>query len=508
MKKLGICVSICAKTAEEFIESIKRARSVADVIELRFDCLNEIKPEILWSQIKQIRQNFNGKLLATFRPLEQGGSRNLTPAEREAFWIHSHVFEFVDWADLEADFSAEDINKFWGKAFEKIIKSFHDFKTPPTNLDEIYNRISAGSDLLKIAVRADDVTDSISVWKLLARAKFDNKKLIPIAMGEAGKWTRILSLAHGAPMTYASLETGKETASGQIAAQDLIQTYRVKELNEQTEIYGVVGNPVSHSLSPFMHNAGFKFHNLNAVYIPFEVKDLDEFVMKFVRVETRDVDINLKGFSVTFPHKEAIVKHLDYLDETAKAVGAVNTIKIEKGKLFGFNTDAEGFIVPLKNSYGDLRDARVAILGAGGAARAAIYTLKNEGADVTVFARNLDKTKKLAEEFRVQSSKLKAKTESYRDFDIIVNATPLGTFGEFENKTPLLAAQIENIKLVYDLIYNPYETRLIKEAQKANVPTIGGLAMLLAQATKQFEIWTGKEAPIKAMNAVVLKKLS
>jgi len=503
-----ICVSVCAKTVDAFVENIKRAKEFADVIELRFDCLNEIKSETLWSQIKQIRQIFNGKLLATFRPIEQGGRQNLTFAQREEFWIHSHVFEFVDWADLEADFSGKSIDKFWGNAFEKIIKSFHDFKTVPSNLDEIYNQISADSKWLKIAVPANDISDSIAVWKLLERAKSDNKKLIPIVMGEAGKWTRILGLAHGAFMTYASLEAGQETAWGQITARDLMETYRVKELDKETEIYGIVGNPVSHSLSPFMQNAAFKVYNLNSVYIPFEVKNLDEFIVKFLRNETREIDLNFRGFSVTIPHKQAIFKHLDFVDDTAEKIGAVNTVKIEHGKLFGFNTDAEGFIEPLRNYYGDLKGARVAILGAGGAARAAIYALKNEGAEVTVFARNLEKAKNLADEYNFDSQRLTTKHLPLTTFDIVVNATPLGTRGELENKTPLLASQIENVKLIYDLIYNPFETRFIKEAQKANVPTIGGLEMLVAQGMKQFEIWSGKKAPMKEMSAAVLTKLS
>ncbi|MCA1623188.1 MAG: shikimate dehydrogenase [Acidobacteria bacterium] len=286
-----------------------------------------------------------------------------------------------------------------------------------------------------------------------------------------------------------------------------METYRVKELNEQTEIYGIIGNPVAHSLSPYMHNAAFKFHNLNAVYIPFEVKNLNEFIAKFIKEETREIDLNFRGFSVTIPHKEAIIEHLDEIDEAAKAIGAVNTVKIENGKLYGFNTDAEGFIEPLRNSYSDLKDSRVAILGAGGAARACIYALKKENAKVTVFARNFEKAKRLAEEFKVQNSKFKIQSESFADFDILVNTTPLGTKGKFENETPALATQIDNVKLVYDLIYNPLETPFIKEAQRTNVRTIRGLAMLLRQGMEQFEIWTGKDAPMKEMSDAALRKL-
>jgi 3-dehydroquinate dehydratase/shikimate dehydrogenase len=496
-----ICVSVCAETTGELVKQIKQAAIYADIIELRFDCLDKNIIRNVMENILRIDKQF----LVTFRPKEQGGKRELNFRERLKFW------EFFLWNNKAKKLYADiefDLQLILKLESNKIIVSSHDFSGLSGNSTATYEILTIiNSDFLKIAVNANDIIDSTAVWKLLERAKKENKKLIPIAMGEAGKWTRILGLAHGAFMTYASLESGKETASGQISAQDLIETYRVKELNEQTEVYGIVGNPVAHSLSPFMHNAAFKFHNLNAVYIPFEVKNLDEFVAKFIREETREIDLNFRGFSVTIPHKEAIIEHLDEIDEAAKAIGAVNTVKIENGKLYGFNTDAEGFIEPLRNSYGDLKDSRVAILGAGGAARACIYALKKENAKVTIFARNVEKAKGLADEFKVQSSKLKAQSESFAEFDILVNTTPLGTNGEFENETPAFASQIENVKLVYDLIYNPVETPFIKAARKATVPTIGGLAMLVEQGMKQFEIWTSKDAPMKEMSAAALRKL-
>ncbi len=496
-----ICASVCAETAEELFEQIKRAEALADVIELRFDCLreNEIK-----NAIENLPKN-DKPYLATFRPKEQGGKRELSLGERLKFW-ESFLWANKDkifWVDFEFDMSfVIDLQK------TLTIASSHDFSGASENLSAVYEVFSiTNADVLKIAVQANDIADSIAVWKLLERAKKDNKQIISIAMGEAGKWTRILGLAHGAFMTYAALDAGKETASGQITARDLIDTYRVKELDEQTEIYGIVGNPVSHSVSPFMHNAAFKLHRLNAVYIPFEVKNLDEFIAKFIREETREIELNFKGFSVTIPHKQAIIKHLDSIDETAEAIGAVNTVKIIGGKLHGYNTDAHGFIEPLRNAYGDLKNAKVAVLGGGGAARAAIYGLKKEAAKVTVFARDLEKGRSLAEQFRIQDSRFKIQNESYDDFDIVVNATPLGTIGGLENETPAVAEQIKNVRLVYDLVYNPFETRFLREAKSVGVPTVGGLAMLVAQGAAQFEIWTGKDAPLKEMSQIALRKL-
>jgi len=327
-------------------------------------------------------------------------------------------------------------------------------------------------------------------------------------MGEAGKWTRILGLAHNAPLTYSSLDANSATAPGQISAKDLIEVYRVKNLTEKTGVYGIIASSTAHSMSPFMHNAAFASQNIDAVYIPLAIKNLEEFIRRFVKSDSREVELNFRGFSVTIPHKTEIIKHLDFVDETATIIGAVNTVKIENNKLYGYNTDAQGFIEPLKNVYGDLSDVKVAVLGAGGAARACVYALEKENANVTIFARNVEKAMDLAQEFKVQSSKLKFKSESYENFDIVVNTTPLGTIGELKNQTPAIAAQLKSVNLVYDLVYNPFETLLIKEAREASVPTIGGMAMLVGQAMAQFKIWTGKDAPMKEMSAAVLKRLN
>ncbi len=487
-----ICVSVCAETADEMLEQIKRAEDLADLIEIRFDCLQK-------EESKKLNHPYNENYIFTFRPKEQGGKRDLSLREREEFWNSGNDF-------CGADFEEDVVKNHFGQRFSPVICSYHDFEGVPDNLIQIYERIkniNANVDVIKIAVQANDITDSLAVWKLLERAKADNKQIIPIAMGETGKWTRILGLAHGAFMTYAALDAGSETAPGQISATDLIEVYRVKELDEQTDIYGVVGGSTSYSMSPYLHNAAFKFHNLNAVYVPFEVKNLDDFINIFLK----DSGLNIKGFSVTNPHKQAIIEHLDFIDEAAEAIGAVNTVKIVDGKLYGLNTDADGFIEPLKNAYGDLKDAKVAVLGAGGAARACVYALRKENADVTIFARDIEKVKKLAGEFIVKSDNFKVSGETYAEFDILVNTTPLGTRGKSANETIAAAEQIKDVNLIYDLVYNPFQTRLMAEADGVHVPKIGGMAMLVAQGMKQFEIWTGKSAPMKQMSAAVLRKL-
>lgn len=519
MNKGKICVSVCAETAGELIEQIKRAKDLADVIEIRFDYLKNIE-HLIWGQIKCFRQQFKGNLLATFRPKNkgQGGQKELSLEERNNFWNYSAVDESVDWIDFEYDFRLDNQKKYFRSTVKKIIWSFHAFNIVPNenNLTSIFSELSEltinkysgkGFDVLKLAVATKDITDSISIWKLLKKAKLDHRQIIPIAMGESGKWTRILGLAHGALMTYAALDDGKETAPGQISARDLIEVYRVKELNEKTEIYGILGGNTSVSMSPYIHNAAFKFHGLNAVFIPFQVQDLDAFIERMVKFETREIALNFKGFSVTIPHKQAIIKHLDFIDETAKQIGAVNTVKIVDGKLYGYNTDAKGFIEPLLNSYGDLENAKVAVIGAGGASRACVYALKNAGANITVFARDLEKAKFLAEDFDVNLQALSTRHSALGTFNILVNTTPLGMKGKAEDETPAVAEQLKNLHLVYDLVYIPFQTRLMSEADRAEVPKIGGLAMLIAQAMEQQKIWTGKDAPMKEMSRAALERL-
>ncbi len=514
MNKGKICISVCAETADKLIEQINRADKLADVIEIRFDCLNESEFNILDAKKSEeilkkilVGNSVRNKIILTFRPKEQGGRRKLSIQERYNFWNSC----YATWG---ADLERELYDGSWCWLYEVKIYSHHDFNGVPDNLEEIFQEIKGADlvDVIKIAAQTADITDTIPIWKLLKRAKLENKEIIPIAMGESGKWTRILGLAHGAFMTYAALDAGSETAPGQVTARDLTEVYRVKELDEHAKVYGVLGGDTSYSMSPFLHNAAFKFHKLNSVFVPLQTQNLDEFIKRMVKPETREIELNFQGFSVTNPHKQNIIKHLDFVDETARKIGAVNTVKIADGKLYGYNTDAQGFIEPLQNSYGDLNGAKVAILGAGGAARACIYALKQQNAIVTIFARNPEKAEGLAKEFQIEIKPLTTHhsplTTDFDSYDILVNATPLGTKGEFETQTTAIAEQFDGIKLAYDLVYNPFQTKFMQESAKVHVPVIGGLAMLAAQAAAQQKIWTDLDAPIKEMSRAVLQRLN
>lgn len=499
-----VCISVAAETADEMIAKIKHAEPLADVIEVRFDSLERDQISNLKYRISN--EGLQTQLLATFRSPIEGGFRNSSFEDRAEFW--DSIGEGFWACDIETDI-AETIDV----ASQKLT-SVHDLNGVPANLDGLYEDMAYScADIIKIVSTASDICEAIPVWKLLDRANAEDKKIIPIAMGDAGKWTRILGLAHGAFMTYASLESGGETAPGQVSASDLIDVYRIRELDKYTKVFGVIGDPISQSMSPYMHNPAFVELGLNAVFLSLLVKNIDEFIRRMVKPETREVELNFGGFSVTMPHKQSIIPHLDAVDDVAKAIGAVNTVKIDDhGILTGYNTDAHGFITPLKAKFGDVQDVRVAVFGAGGAARAVVYALKQEGGDVTVFARDAAKGKAFAEEFGVRSSSISDLRSEISNlgsnFDILVDTTPLGMKGPLENDSLFISDELTGLKFVYDLVTKMTDTPLIEEARKAGIPAIGGLDMLIAQGAKQLEIWTGRPGPESLMREKLLARMA
>ena len=506
-----ICVSVCAEKSDGITAQIDTASAVADLVEIRFDCLSKSEfdcgdTRLMTATLDKI---FSGRStdrwIITFRPEQQGGQRVISEIERLNFWNSEFKTGF---ADLEEDILDSAIDPLY---FDRIC-SYHDFSGQSTDVQDIYDRIaSTQAEIVKIAISAKDAVDGISIWKLIESAKAKRTPIIPIAMGEAGKWTRILGLAHGAYLTYAALESGNETAPGQIAALDMIDVYRVKELDEHTDVYGIIAGNTTYTMSPYIHNAAFKATSSNAVFVPFQVTDLDAYITRMVRPETREVELNLRGFSVTNPHKQTIINYLDHIDGSARAIGAVNTIKIVDGRLHGYNTDAEGFLVPLRERISNIADLRVAIVGAGGASRACAYALKTARAEVTVFARDASKARSLADDLGLNVGQLENGNPEtatiFSDFDMVVNTTPLGTRGKNINETAASHQQLDGVKLVYDLVYNPAETRLMREAKVAGAETLGGFDMLIAQAAQQFEIWTGLNAPIDKMSTAAKRRL-
>ena len=478
-----------------------RALDFADIIELRVDCLDEQELSKATDRIAQVTDRLSIPVIVTLRPAAQGGYSDLTIEQRERFWQQlSRSRNVLFDVELEMCGSAVDDGS-------NIICSHHDFAGVPADIDRLYEQLAATrARILKIAVNATDTVDCLSIFRLLARAENEGRELIALAMGDAGLATRILGPSRGAFLTYGALEEDSGTAPGQITAEQMRSLYRIDKIDRQTRVHGLVGSPVMHSISPHVHNAAFEAEGLNAVYMPFEVKNLEAFIQRMVHPASMELDWQLGGLSVTAPHKLAVMQYLDWIDARAIEIGAVNTIVIEGDKLRGYNTDVDGFIEPLLSAIDLNADSRAAVIGAGGAANAVLWSLKKQGVDVVLFARNVEKAQELADKFEVTCKQLDG--ASFEGFDVVVNATPLGSFGARQDQSAATSEQLRDVRLAYDLVYNPSETRFMREAQAVGCKTLGGMEMLVAQARRQFKLWTGKEAPTSVMRAAALRGLN
>lgn len=523
-----VCLSLCEPRAAALCDSMRRADPRADLLELRLDgfAAPDERQEIdnLCRCFDRLDSTVDEKLLArplifTLRPREQGGSSHLAQKERLELILRcvraasaarvrcgsSFVKDFID-LELDAAEACARREAMTGETvcdWTQTICSFHDFNGVPENLEGILRRMkNTPARILKIAVAVQESVDGLMVFQLLRRNadeaveqanSNERRELIALAMNDAGKWTRVLGVARGSFLTYAATGEMHTTAPGQTTVAELHDLYRIKRIDARTVVTGIIGAPVAHSLSPQMHNEAFAVRKLNYVYLPFQVADLSQFIKRFAARRTREIDFNLRGLSVTAPHKTRIIPYLDRVSQRAREIGAVNTITIEDGELCGDNTDAAGFLVPLCEKM-SIERASVAVRGAGGAARAAVWSLRRAGARVTVFARRLEKAKALADEFGADAALLTADAR-FGKFDVIVNTTPLGTIGELINEAPARRAQLSGARLAYDLVYNPCETLFLREAAAAGVETLGGLQMLVEQAARQFEMWTNESAP-------------
>jgi shikimate dehydrogenase len=324
-------------------------------------------------------------------------------------------------------------------------------------------------------------------------------------MGEAGIATRILGPSRGSYLTYGALEPNSTTAPGQLTAKDLLELYRINSITRKTMVTALVGSDVAHSVSPHMHNSAFEAAGIDGVYLPFAVREFEPFMRRMVRPKTRELDWNLRGLSITAPFKSDATRIVDWLEPAAKRIGAINTIVIDGDRLLGYNTDASAFVAPLAQKIGKLSGRKCAVLGAGGAARTVVWALQNEAALVVICARNEERGKALATAFDSEFRLLAP--GSCDGFDVVINTTPLGTSGALEYQSPLTAAELSGAGLAYDLVYNPVETRFLREAATAGCATIGGLEMLVSQALAQYQLWTGAEVPRAVMKEAAERAL-
>lgn len=501
-----ICVPVCVRQINELRDAMAAATQVADIIEVRADCLPLTEPSELLQHCRDAKRT----LILTLRRPEEGGQTAINFESRRRFWTSLSNLPADCLVDLEIDlveeFSRGESAGRLPIEWSRVICSHHDFEQTPANLLELFDRLSeTQAGIIKIAVKAADAIDCLALFALLDRAASKQRRVIAIAMGEAGVMTRILGPSRGSFLTYGSIDDESGTAPGQLTAADLRDVYRIDRIDRQTQIFGVIGNPVSHSLSPHIHNAAFAAKAMNAVFIPFEVREVLPFIRRMVHPKTSEIHWPLKGLSVTAPHKSMVIQALDWIDSASREIGAVNTIVVQNDQLHGYNTDAAGFIQPLRTALGPIKGARCAVIGAGGAARACVWALKQEAAEVAVCSRDESKAEFLASTFGVRAEKFPP--AGFKNFDVVINATPLGTRGSYEDQSVANAEQLLGVRLAYDLVYNPAATRFLREAASAGCELVGGLEMLLAQAIEQFKLWTGERPDFEVMRATAARRL-
>jgi 3-dehydroquinate dehydratase/shikimate dehydrogenase len=360
------------------------------------------------------------------------------------------------------------------------VLSSHDFKGAG-KLEESFERMRAfAADFYKVIGTATCLHDNVLMARFLERHSSEYS-MVGACMGEQGMLSRVLGIRAGGAFTFGSAGQGQETAPGQPTYRVLRDFYRIEQIESVTKVYGIAGAPVSHSMSPWVMNAAFRRENVNAVYLPLHAKTLDDLLATIT-------DLPLDGVSVTMPYKQAVVEHLDNSDVLTQRTKACNTIVRGKdGRLFGFNTDVYGIIAATETRIA-LQGAQVLVLGAGGAARAAVFGLRSKGAEVSILNRTTATAQALAK----------------LNFDLIFNATPVGMGSD--RQSPLHENEV-NALWVFDSVYNPIETPLLKLAQAKGCGTISGAEMFVHQAARQFEIWTGKPAPIDNIRQVLLRQL-
>jgi len=491
-----VCVAITGTTVAEMTERAAVALKETNFLEFRLDYLE--KPAAALPKLKQfLSENTAATVIATCRRAANGGKFDgsvaaevdiLTKAAGAGFHL----------VDIELE-SASELKKaefqHLREAGAALIVSYHDFKQTK-DLDGVFAKIQPFEpEFIKIVPTAKTLTDNVTLMRFIERMN-DHSNIIGICMGDAGIISRVLGVRAGSAFTFAAATAGEETAPGQIAARTLVETYRIDQVDAATKVYGVAGNPVRNSLSPLMMNTAFRRETVNAVYLALQTDKLADLL-------TLVQEIPIQGFSVTMPLKQEILPHLERTDPLTAKIGACNTVlRAPDGKLYGFNTDVAGVVAPLEKRL-SLRGAKVLVLGAGGAARAAVFGLKDKGAEVTIFNRTPETAQKLAKQAGAKVIKKEALAKSA--FDVILNATPVGMAGA--KAAPLLAENELNAKLVFDMVYNPIETPLIAMARKKGIPVIAGIEMFVQQGARQFEIWTGKPAPEEEMLRVVLHQL-
>ncbi len=489
-----ICVSITGTEAAELLEKAETVLRENALIELRLDYLkNPLSSMPKLRRLMEMRPD--AIVIATCRRTAAGGKFHGS-VEEELEVLRKSADAGCPAMDVAIESAEAMTSADWEdlRARAAIVLSSHDFKGT-SKLEETFERMrSFTSDFYKVISTATCLHDNVVMTRFLQEHSSEYS-MVGACMGEQGLLSRILGIRAGTAFTFGSAGQGKETAPGQPTYRELRDFYRIEQIESVTKVYGIAGDPVSHSMSPWVMNSAFRRENVNAVYVPLHAKTLEDLLSTVT-------DLPLDGMSVTMPYKQAVVEHLDNSDVLTQRTKACNTmVRGKDGRLFGFNTDVYGIVAAIEPRI-PLQGARVLVLGAGGAARAAVFGLRAKGAEVSILNRTPATAQALAKE---SDSKVVKHSELPKmTFDMIFNATPVGMAGD--KHTPLEENEL-NALWVFDSVYNPIETRLLKLAQTKGCGTISGAEMFVHQAARQFEIWTGKPAPIDAMRQVLLRQL-
>lgn len=485
-----ICVPIVVPSREQVLKDMSAASEFADIIELRVDLMDDPDiPGLLKAAPKPC--------IVTNRTKREGGQFKGNEEQR-IHLLHRAIDAGADYIDIEASTSRSLLESILAaRGTTQVILSYHDFTRTPERLDAIYDTMNQlPADILKIITYAGDINDNLAIFDLLKRARGDGRKLISFCMGEKGEISRILSPLLGGFLTFGSLDTGKESAPGQIPASLLKNVYRVGQPRPGLKIYGVIGDPISKSMGYLIHNRAFQETGLPYIYVPFWVKNLQKFFSGFAPY--------FEGISVTMPFKEEIIPLVDTMDDAAQKIGAINTVVKENGGWKGYNTDGTGAIQALEKHI-SLKGKNVLIIGAGGTAKAIGHGVVERGGHLTVtYNKNRERGESLARELACSLSDIRDIEKL--SVDVLINCSPVGMSPRVD-ESPVPAHVLRPGMVVFDSVYNPPRTRLIREAENAGCTAISGVELFINQGAAQFELWTGRQAPVDAMRETLLNKL-
>lgn len=474
-----ICVSLGRGRHRMLIaEHAELAEQKIGLVELRLDYIRRA------IELRRLLENRPTPIVATVRRPTDGGKWRGTERDRITI-LRTAVAEGADYVDLESDI-AKSIPRYGST---KRIVSYHNFRETPDDLEAIYRSMEdLDPDVIKIATMANSPADNLKTLRLCHDAKIPT---VAFCMGEIGMVSRLLCGRFGAPFTYATFSDERQLAPGQLTYRTMRDLYRYEDITVDTQVFGVIADPVAHSLSPLIHNRAFQDARLNAVYLPFRVpKDqLDE----FMRIAPR---LGVQGLSVTIPHKEEVLRYATALEPEVAGIRAANTLTFHDDQIVAANTDCSAAIGSLERGISEektpespLKGKKILILGNGGVARALGWGCERKGADVYISGRSPARAEQLAKDLKVKCVDWVAK-HTVRP-DIIINGTPVGMHPHVD-ESPFEKQYLKSHMIVFDTVYNPEQTLLVKHARELGCVVVTGTEMFVRQAAKQFEIFTGE----------------